>query len=90
MQTNQILQLLRTEETKLRTEINKTQEKTSKNSLSALKLLSMQSVCKLLTNTHNTLSTMHLLKTSISVTRTPLTTIKSLSKATANQSFTTP
>jgi len=90
MQTNQIIQLLRTQETKLRTEINKTQEKTSKNTLTALKLLSMQSGYKLLTNTRNTLWTMHLLKTSVSVTRTPLTTIKSLSKATANQSFTTP
>jgi hypothetical protein len=89
MQTKHIIHLLRTQETKLQSEIRKTQKGTSKDSLTALRLLFMQSNCKLSINICNALWAMHLLKTSISVTGTPLTTLKSLSKVAINQSFAT-
>jgi len=88
MQTNDILHLLRKQETEMLTEIRKTQKRTPKDTLTVMKLLFIQLNRELLKSTINVLWTMHLLKTSIFVTKTPLTTFKSLSKAAINQSFT--
>ncbi|MGC9346011.1 MAG: hypothetical protein ACP5ER_04380 [Candidatus Bathyarchaeales archaeon] len=64
--------------------MRETQKKTTKTSVNTVKLLGMQLSCKLLKGAYDALWTLRLLKTSIFITRTPLTTLKSLSKAVMN------
>jgi len=86
-QTMTILYLLRAQETKLKTETSKAKRKKSVDTFGLVNTHGVQFRCKLLKEICNVLWAMHLLKTSIFVTKTPLTTLKSLSKTMTNQVF---
>ena len=79
MQTTSILNLLGVQEIKLQTEVRKAERNKSPDKLSSVKNWGVQFRLKLLKSIHEALWIMWLLKTSIVVTRTPLTTLRSLS-----------
>jgi len=76
------LHFLRTKEAKLHCEMGKTirQNMTLENKLVITNLLLTESCCRVLKSACNFLWGLHLLKTSVFVTETPLTTLKSLLK----------
>jgi len=76
------LHFLRTKEAKLHCEMGKTirQNMTLENKLVITNLLLTESCCRVLKSACNFLWGLHLLKTSVFVTKTPLTTLKSLLK----------
>jgi hypothetical protein len=81
MQTTSILNFLRAQKIKLQTEARKAESQKSPNKLNSVKKWGIQFRFKLLKSIHEALWVMHLLKTSILVTRTPFTTLKSLSRS---------
>ena len=85
MHTNSIITILKIKETKLNTKIIETKMKKPSNELMNMKVFGMKLYNKILKSVCNTLWMMHLLKTSILITKTPLTTLKSMSKAVMNK-----
>ena len=82
MQPISFLHFLRTKEAKLHDEMEKTrkQNMTLENKLVITNLLLTELCCRLLKCASNFLWALHLLKASVFVTETPLTTLKSLLK----------
>lgn len=81
MQTTNILNLLIAQKIKLQTEVRKAGRNKSPDKLNSVKNWGVQFRFKLLKSIHEALWITYLLKTSIVVTRTPLTTLRSLSRS---------
>jgi len=81
MQTQSIFYFLRAQETRLDAKLRKTENKRPSNRLMVIGIFSMKLLDKILKSIGNALWMTHLLKTSIVVTRTPLTTLRCMPKA---------
>jgi len=81
MQTSNILHLLRVQETRLDAKIRRTENNGSADKLMTLEVFGMKLFSKILKGVSNALWITHLLKTSIMIVRTPLTTLKCIPKA---------
>lgn len=81
MHTNNIITLLKAQEKTLNARIRKTEKEKPSNQLIDMKISGMKLYSRILRNVCDTLWMMHLLKTSILITKTPLTTLKCLTRS---------
>jgi len=86
MQTKNILYNLKAQETALNVKIRKT-EKSPSDELVVMGIFCMKFYDKILRSVCNALWMLHLFKTSIMITRTPLTTLKCMPKAIISQTI---
>ena len=87
MYATKIVHILQNQEKILNAKIKKIQKRGVSNEVDTIQLLFMKIIRKLLRSLKETVWMVHLLKTSILVTKTPLTTLKCMSKATLNQTL---
>jgi hypothetical protein len=85
MHTTNIITILKTQESMLNVKIKHIKKRKTADELATLEVLSMKVGNVILKNVCNALWMTHLFKTSILVTKTPLTTLKSISKAVINK-----
>jgi hypothetical protein len=85
MQIKSILYLLKTQETTLNAKIRKKANKDHSDSYAVIEIHGMKLCGKILRSVCNVLWMLHLLKISILVTKTPLTTLKCMPKAIISQ-----
>jgi hypothetical protein len=85
MHTNNIMTLLKAQETALNVKIREMSKEESSDELGATKVFAMSLRGNILKSVCTTLWMMHLLKTSILVTKTPLTTLKCMPRAILKQ-----
>jgi len=85
MHTNNIITLLKAKETALNAKIRETEKKHSSKQSVVMEVLGMKLRNRILKNVCNALWMLHLLKTSLLITKTPLTTLKCLPKAMFSQ-----
>jgi len=81
MHTKSVLSVLRARETTLNAKIMSAENKRSLDQLMAVEIYLLKFCDKILRGAYNALWLLRLLKTSIMVTRTPLTTIKCMPRA---------
>jgi len=85
MQTKNMLYLLKAQETKLNVKIRKKVDKGRSDSFTFIEILGMKLCGKILKSVCNVLWMLRLLKISIVVTKTPLTTLRCMPKAIISQ-----
>ncbi|MCL6578373.1 MAG: hypothetical protein K6T73_03190 [Candidatus Bathyarchaeota archaeon] len=85
MHTTNIITILKTQENTLNKKMKQIEKKKDTDELATLEVFSMKIGNVILKNVCNALWMTHLFKTSILVTKTPLTTLKSISKAVINK-----
>lgn len=85
MHTTNIITILKTQENNLNIKIKQMKKKKTTDELATLEVFSMKVGNAILKNVCNALWMTHLFKTSILVTKTPLTTLKSIAKAVINK-----
>jgi hypothetical protein len=80
MHTTNILTYLKTQENILKVKIREKESENQKNELTTLKVLGLKLFNNVLEGACTTIWMLHLLKTSLLITKTPLTTLKSIVK----------
>ncbi|MBX5328654.1 hypothetical protein HM003_04795 [Candidatus Bathyarchaeota archaeon A05DMB-5] len=85
MHTTNIITILKTQGNMLNVKIKQMEKKKTIDEIALLEVFSMKVGNVILKNVCSALWMTHLFKTSISVTKTPLTTLKSIAKAVINK-----